>query len=91
MFLPEKWDRIVCIYFSLFYSGHFTAFETHLNMYLLLSLFIYPTDAQLDCYKRRSKFSLKFTLKCPYMFRFNNRHQGATIRALPNKARMVAP
>jgi hypothetical protein len=29
-----------------------------------------------------SKFTLKFTLKCSYMFRFNNLHQGATIRAL---------
>ena len=46
------------------------------------SLFIYPTDAQLYCSKRMSKLSLKFTLKCSYMFRFNNHHQGATIHAL---------
>ena len=42
------------------------------------SLFIYPTVAKLDYSKRMSKF----TLKCYYMFRFNNHHQGATIRAL---------
>ena len=28
----------------------------------LSSLFIYPTDAQLDCSKRMSQFTLKFTL-----------------------------
>jgi len=38
----------------------------------------YPIDSQLDCSKRMSKF----TLKCSYMFRFNNHHQGATTRAL---------
>ena len=43
-----------------------------------MSLLIYPTDAELDGSKRMSKF----TLKCSYMFRFNNHHQGATIRAL---------
>jgi len=42
------------------------------------SIFIYPTDAQLNCSKRISKF----ILKCSYMFRFNNHHQGATIRIL---------
>jgi len=45
---------------------------------ILSSLFIYPTDAQLDC----SKIMSKFTLKSSYMFRFNNCHQGATIRTL---------
>ena len=45
---------------------------------ILSSLFMYPTDVQLDCSKRMSKF----TLKCSYMFRFNNHHQGATICAL---------
>ena len=44
----------------------------------LSSPFIHPTDAQLDCSKRMSKFTLKYS----YMFRFNNHHQGATIRAL---------
>jgi hypothetical protein len=45
---------------------------------LKTSLFIYPTVAQLDCSKRMSEF----TLKCSYMFQFNNHHQGATICAL---------
>jgi len=45
--------------------------------------YFYPTDAQLDCSKRLLKVTLIFTLKCSYMFRFNNHHQGATIRTLP--------
>jgi len=45
-------------------------------------VFIYPTDVQLDCSKRMSQFTLKFTLKCSYMFRFCNHHQGANVRAL---------
>jgi len=45
---------------------------------ILSSLLFYPTDAQLDCSKRKSKF----TLKRSYMFQFNNHHQGATIRTL---------
>jgi len=28
------------------------------------------------------EFTLKFTLKCSHMFRFNNDHQPSTIRAL---------
>jgi len=32
------------------------------EQYTLSSLFIYPTDAQLDCSKLMSKFTLKFTL-----------------------------
>ena len=44
--------------------------------------YFYPTDEQLDCSKRILKFTLKFTLKCSYMFQFNNHHQRATIRAL---------
>jgi hypothetical protein len=36
--LPEKWDRIVHIYLLLFYYCHFTAFETHLTMYLLFKV-----------------------------------------------------
>ena len=48
-------------------------------MYSCYQVFLfYPADAQLYCSKRMSKF----TLKCSYMFRFNNRHQGATICAL---------
>jgi len=43
-----------------------------------IKFFIYPSDTQLDC----SKIMSKFTLKCSYMFRYNNRHQGATILAL---------
>ena len=49
--------------------------------YTSFKFFSYPTDAQLDCSKRMSKFRLKFTSKCSYMFRFNNHHQGATTRA----------
>jgi len=45
---------------------------------MLSNLLFYPTDAQLYC----SKIMPKFTLKCSYMFRFNNHHQGAAIRAL---------
>jgi len=50
---------------------------------VVISLFIYPTDAQLD-WPKNVKIYIKFTLKCSYMFRFNNYHQGATIR-------MIAP
>ena len=45
---------------------------------LLFIYFFNPTATQLDCSKRM----LKFTLKCSYMFQFNNHHQGATIRTL---------
>ena len=45
-------------------------------------LFIYLTDAQLHCSKRMPKFTLQFTLKCSYMFRSYNHHQGAEVRAL---------
>jgi hypothetical protein len=69
------------------------------------SLFIYPTDAQLDGSKIILKFTLKFTLKCFNLFRFNNHHQAATIRTMlklesltdyfkdynSSKARTVAP
>jgi len=51
---------------------------------ILSSFLIYPTDAQLDCSKKMSQFTLKFILKSSYMFRFYNHHQGATIRALLN-------
>jgi len=47
---------------------------------VLSSLFIYPAVAQLDCSKRMSQFTLKFTLKCSYMFRFYNHHQGSNVR-----------
>ena len=49
---------------------------------MLSRLLFYPAYAQLDCSERMSQFTLKFTLKCSYMFRFNNHHQGANIRAL---------
>jgi len=49
---------------------------------MLSILLFYPTDAQFDCSKGLSQFKLKFTLKCSYMFRYNNHHKEATIRAL---------
>ena len=52
--------------------------EEKLHFPLISSILFYPSDAQSDCSKRMSEF----TLKCSYMFRFNNHHQGATIRAL---------
>ena len=48
---------------------------------ILSSLFIYPTDAQINCSKRMLKFTLKFTLKFSYMFRFYKHRQGAKFRA----------
>jgi hypothetical protein len=48
----------------------------------LSSLLLYPNYAQLNCTKRISKSTFKFTLKFSHMFRLNNNHQGATIRAL---------
>ena len=36
---------------------------------------IYPTDVQLDCSERM----FYFTLKCSYIFRFNNHYQGAKL------------
>ena len=33
-----------------------------------------PTDAQLDSFKNKFKFALKFTLKGSYMFRCENHH-----------------
>jgi len=53
------------------------------NLHLeLSSLFIYLANTQLDCSKRISQFTSNFTLKCSYMFRFYNHHQGANVRAL---------
>jgi len=49
---------------------------------ILSSLYIYATDVQLDCSKRMSQFTLKFTSKCSYIFRFYNHHQGANVCAL---------
>jgi hypothetical protein len=44
--------------------------------------FIYPTDAQLDCYKML-KFTLKFTWEVLlHVSAFHTHHQGATICAL---------
>ena len=56
---------------------------TVLPLILILSrrLFI-QLIAQLDCSRKMLKRTLKFTLKCSYMFRFNNRHQGAYCCAL---------
>ena len=59
-------------------SKQFFSFTVVPCVLMLSSLLFYPTDTQSDCSKRMSKF----TLKCCYMFRFNNHHQGATIRAL---------
>jgi len=49
---------------------------------LISSLFIYPTDAQLDFSKKNVTLYIKIHIKCCYMFRFYNHHQGASIRAL---------
>ena len=49
---------------------------------VISSLFIYSTDAQLNCTKRMSKFTLNFHLNAPTCFGFNNHHQGTTINAL---------
>jgi len=39
-------------------------------------------NAQLDCSRKMLTFTLKYTLKCSYMFRLHNRHQGAYCCAL---------
>jgi len=62
---------------------NFTIFFHSCNLHLdTIESFIYPTDAQLDCYKML-KFTLKFTWE---VFRhvsvFHNHHQGATVCAL---------
>ena len=45
----------------------------------VIESFIYPTDAQLDCYNM-SKFTLKFTWEVLlHVSVFNNHHQGTTI------------
>ena len=50
-------------------------------MYIISSLFI-QLNAQLDCSRKMLKLTLKFTLKCSYMFRFNNHFQGVYSCAL---------
>ena len=37
---------------------------------LLSSLFIYPTDAQLDCYRKCKKFTLNLQCNAPTCFGF---------------------
>jgi hypothetical protein len=54
-----------------------TANSVHFNEIFKAFIFI-QLMYNYDCSKRM----LKFTLKCSYMFRFNNHHQGATIRTL---------
>jgi len=48
----------------------------------LSRLLFIQLNVQLDCSKKMLKLTLKFTLKCSYMFRFNNHHQGAYCCAL---------
>jgi len=43
----------------------------------IIKFFIYPTECTTGL-----KLTLKFTLKCSYMFRLTNRYQGAYCRAL---------
>jgi len=52
------------------------------NPILLSRLLFTQLNAQLDCSRKMLKLTLKFTLKCSYMFRFNNHHQGAYCCAL---------
>ena len=67
---------ITCKYFDFIRHG------TSHNHPTCISLFIYPTYAQSDCSKRISQFTLKFTFKYSYMFRFYNHHQGANVHIL---------
>ena len=48
---------------------------------IITSLFI-QLNAQLDCSRKLLILTIKFTLKCSYMFRFNSHHQGAYCCAL---------
>jgi len=57
----------------------FHGFTVHLD--IITFLFI-RLNAQLDCWRKMLKLTLKFTLKCSYMFWFNNHHQGAYCCAL---------
>jgi len=50
------------------------SFTVHLD--IITFLFV-QQNAQLDCSRKMLKLSLKVTLKCSYMFRFNNHHHGS--------------
>jgi len=56
------------------YSAVYFFFFTVPPRILILSRFLFiQLNAQLDCFRKM----LKSTLKCSYMFQFNNHHQGA--------------
>ena len=46
------------------------------------SLLFIQLNAQLECSRKMLKLTLKFALKCSYMFRLHNHHQGAYCCAL---------
>jgi len=47
-----------------------------MGMVFKLLVFV-QLNAQLDCPRKLLNLTFKFTLKCSYMFRLNNHHQGA--------------
>ena len=61
--------------FSRHLETTFRSFAVHLD--IITSLFI-QLNTQLDC-SRMLKRTLKFTLKCSYMFRFNKPSSGSLL------------
>ena len=61
-------------------DGDKTLFKTASGQIQSQIFYFYPSDAQLDFSTRMLNFTLKFTLKCSYVFQFNSHHQGAIIR-----------
>jgi len=55
-------------------------FFTVLPHILILSRLLFiQLNAKLNCSRRLLKLTLKFTLKCPYMFRFNKPSSGSLL------------
>jgi len=71
---------------SLWFDAHYRTLHTsvHRNVtkYFTSSLLLIQLNAQPECSRKMLKLALKFKLKCSYMFRLHNHHQGAYCCAL---------
>jgi len=72
-----------CIYYFCLYqmSDNFHSCAVHFD---IIKSFIYPTrkTAKLECSRKMLKLTLKFTLKCSYMFPFNKPTSGSLLMCL---------
>ena len=81
IFKIQNKPTIIRIFISAFLLCFF--YFVVLPCILILSRILFiQLSAQLDCSRKVLKLILKFTLKCSYVFRFNNHHQGSLLLCL---------